>query len=1309
MVFACVALIHFTVKAETNKITLNGGYSMYYEDNGDGTVDITKIEVTKDITNPDLVIPSVIDGKKVEEVTPYYYDTSVIGYEKIKSLAFEEGIVLVDAHFMSHFTSAETLKIPTTMTSIKGVQTMVQLKEIEVAQDNKMYCSEDGILFNKDKTELITYPAKKDGESYTVPDTVKIISSTAFDNGAVLKTINIPASVTYIEERAFENSAACEAINVDSANLRYSSVNGILFNKDKTELLAVTNGNKITTLELPDTLLRIKGYVIYKHPSLNKIIFPQSFTYISSNAIMGCYSLKNVVFKGKALSCAGIDYCGVVTVFYDSSMDNWEDCIKNSSASLLWKDYAAYKDVSELNLEADSDNIAVGDTTLSIKAVLNPCIECNFAWTSSNNSVATVDDLGKVIGLKQGSATITASNPDGKHIASKTITVTGTQAAPSKYSIIEVPEFVDISINRHQVVSEDRNGIYYFVNDDLYLYLLENNTNVKIYSFDTIESDYFANNKLYIVCSNECYIFNLETHKMEKYFTLNGYDIRAVGADAQGRIYIADSKETYHNISMYSPDGEYITSVETEDKVYCFDDFDAVTGNFYYETEYNWRYWGYDHWGKLVVAANVSDNTIKLIDEGLEYACQEYFYEHNFNADIVAKNCIVTTSTTFGRVQFMESSLDGRFEVIKTIKRDGTENMLDDSRDDTSIGVRTVYNQGRDSIIIYENGKVLNEYDKTSWERRGTFTLQHYVYNLCKIGDTIIAIEKEDGKYYIESINWSDAQHLEIKGNTAMKSGETQYLECIMSSVYSEEVVWSSSNSEVAAVSKSGMVSAWHEGAAVITCETKDGKEKAAFTIQVTSDKTTSILDSFSLSSGVTLSQNQSLNNYTTWSKTVKSYLYEDSNHSLTRVEYVGDKKVVVENYRLGKLESSKTIDAELELFGGFYHGNDYNYMVYGASNMHDSDDVEVIRVVKYDKDFNKLASKSISAVNTYIPFEAGSLRMDETAGKLYIYTCHEMYQSSDGYHHQANMTFVLNEETLDIEDSYSDVMNIAQAGYVSHSFNQFIKTDGNSVYRVDHGDANPRAVSITKCDVNGKITSVSYNLLLSIQGEHGANVTGVSVGGLELSDSNCIVVGNSVDQSDADTYDSRGTRNIFVSVTDKALNDTQTKWITSYTKNDKIQTCTPQLVKLDAAHFLILWEERDTETGQITTKAVTIDEEATMTIPVCSISARLSDCQPIVTADEMVRWYVTDGSVVTFYELAPYALGQMQSTRYGDINGDGAIDIVDGVLLKKHLAKMQVVISEKAADVNGDGNIEIADAVLLLKYLAGMKVELGR
>lgn len=69
---------------------------------------------------------------------------------------------------------------------------------------------------------------------------------------------------------------------------------------------------------------------------------------------------------------------------------------------------------------------------------------------------------------------------------------------------------------------------------------------------------------------------------------------------------------------------------------------------------------------------------------------------------------------------------------------------------------------------------------------------------------------------------------------------------------------------------------------------------------------------------------------------------------------------------------------------------------------------------------------------------------------------------------------------------------------------------------------------------------------------------------------------------------------------------------------------------------------------------------------------------------------------------------GDEITIKYGDINGDGSINVGDGVTLKKHLAGMTVKIDMTASDVNLDGKINTTDAVLLMRHLAGMNVELG-
>lgn len=385
-------------------------------------------------------------------------------------------------------------------------------------------------------------------------------------------------------------------------------------------------------------------------------------------------------------------------------------------------------------------------------------------------------------------------------------------------------------------------------------------------------------------------------------------------------------------------------------------------------------------------------------------------------------------------------------------------------------------------------------------------------------------------------------------------------------------------------------------------------------------------------------SDNASYNNYMTWGKVVNSYLAENSDGTLTRVEHTSG-SIVAETYdaNTGALRSTHTLQKELGLFGGFFNGSDYYYIVYGQKNSAEQDSEEVLRVVKYARDWSRAGSVSVYGANTYIPFDAGSLRMTETDGRLYIYTCHEMYQSSDGYHHQSNMTYVVNENAMSIEQSYYGVMNIAQAGYVSHSFNQFIQTDGTYVYRVDHGDAYPRAVSLTRCVAGGRITSVQYALPLQIGGATGVNATGVSVGGFELSSDSCLIAGNSVPQGNAFNGTS-GQRNIFITVTSKDLSHTDTVWLTAYS-GGTITVRTPQLTKTGENQFLLMWEEYNNDTRDTVTKVASIDGHGELTADIVFCRLPLSDCKPIFCSDGIVRWYVTDNSSPRLYAVNPYGL----------------------------------------------------------------------
>lgn len=378
------------------------------------------------------------------------------------------------------------------------------------------------------------------------------------------------------------------------------------------------------------------------------------------------------------------------------------------------------------------------------------------------------------------------------------------------------------------------------------------------------------------------------------------------------------------------------------------------------------------------------------------------------------------------------------------------------------------------------------------------------------------------------------------------------------------------------------------------------------------------------------VSNNKGKQNYTKWSVPATSYLTKNEGGTVTRVEYVKD-KVYAETYSSDrKLLDQKKILAELPLFGGFYAGKNNYFLVFGQGNPKEDDSVEVIRVVKYDKEWNRQGAASLYGANTLTPFNAGSLRMTESGDMLYVRTCHTMYKSSDGLNHQANLTFSVRTTDMKITDQLSSIWNIS-GGYVSHSFNQRIITDGEDLVAADHGDAYPRSVVLVKYagkagkeEFTGYCDSVD---VLPIQGQIGANNTGVSLGGLEASDTAYLVAGNSVAQDSAEKYNASGVRNIFVTSTRKnnfTQEGTTVHWITNYDSKNNVVVSTPQLVKVNNNKFLLMW----TEGSQV--KCVELNASGEPVAEIYSIKGALSDCQPIVT-ENGVLWYYTNNSKPVF------------------------------------------------------------------------------
>ena len=373
---------------------------------------------------------------------------------------------------------------------------------------------------------------------------------------------------------------------------------------------------------------------------------------------------------------------------------------------------------------------------------------------------------------------------------------------------------------------------------------------------------------------------------------------------------------------------------------------------------------------------------------------------------------------------------------------------------------------------------------------------------------------------------------------------------------------------------------------------------------------------------------------YVQWSDTVKSYLTVCDNGNYMRVQSGAIEGKLLVEYYSSDFEplSTKLIDNELPIFGAFYDSSNNYYVLSGQENPKQNDSLEVFRITKYDKNWNKIKSCGLYGANTTVPFDAGSARMTHSGDHLLVRTCHEMYKSSDGNNHQANVTIEVDMPSMTITDSYTGVMNV-DYGYVSHSFNQFIKTDGNHIVALDHGDAHPRSAVLVKYNsdfTTGKFFPSYFDKVSNIDvvtyPEYTAghyNYTGAAIGGFDVSSSSYIVAQSTVD---LDYINTSETRNVYVSAVSKDLSTNKLNKITSYAEGTDSASA-PQLVKINNNSFLLLWV-RDTKVG-----CVKLNADGTVNGSIHTFEGSLSDCQPVIKNGRAV-WYVYDKNNVTFNSL---------------------------------------------------------------------------
>lgn len=383
--------------------------------------------------------------------------------------------------------------------------------------------------------------------------------------------------------------------------------------------------------------------------------------------------------------------------------------------------------------------------------------------------------------------------------------------------------------------------------------------------------------------------------------------------------------------------------------------------------------------------------------------------------------------------------------------------------------------------------------------------------------------------------------------------------------------------------------------------------------------------------------------------KAVNSYLFKEE-ENLMRVEFIyeddedkGDLAVEIYN-KSYKLLSKKIISLKNKLFGGFYPSADAYYVLLGYYNPKEDDKRTVYQVVRYDKNWKVQGQCNINNTGTYTPFSAGSARMAMYKNQLFVHTCHLMYKSEDGLHHQSNIMFQINTDTMKGNANPAGVEQYRGIydRYTSHSFNQFVTVDQDKLVTLDHGDAYPRSLILRKGPISINPNEYYYDdeieeaELIKFPGKTGENYTDATAGSLEISKNNYVVSG---------VYK----KNIYIATVPRNQVNNQKvhfKYITNYSSkyfNEDRETEyeATHLVKLSDTQFMLLWQE---ESGKV--RYVKIDENGNKLTSILTTTGELSYCKPIVYNGKVLWYYCKDSSPVFCYPLErPSHIGKIKGT----------------------------------------------------------------
>lgn len=377
-----------------------------------------------------------------------------------KNLTIEEiplGVTSIGDNVFSDCNGSTALTIPASITFIGDWAFQCFNGSINVDKNNPNYSSLDGILFNKNRTELLQCPVSKKG-NYIIPSSVTTIGRYAFDHCIGLTAITIPSSVISIKEGAFSHCTGLTSLKIpssvtsiglrpfsyctgllyiDDKNPNYSAIDGVFFNKNQTELISCPVW-KTGTYTIPSSVTTVFDEAFYHCDNISTIIIPSGVKSIGTFSFncVGLSSLYVYPVSPVDLSIVSFTFDKYTTMACKLYVPYGTKSLY--STSIQWMDFTNIVEIKQ-------SGIFLSNTSASIRknggcAVIN--ISSSEDWSASS------DQAWLTINPKTGSynvntITLAATANPTTSIRKATVTISTTGLASQ---IIDVMQYGNVEV-----------------------------------------------------------------------------------------------------------------------------------------------------------------------------------------------------------------------------------------------------------------------------------------------------------------------------------------------------------------------------------------------------------------------------------------------------------------------------------------------------------------------------------------------------------------------------------------------------------------------------------------------------------------------------------------------------------------------------------------------------------------------------------------------------------------------------------------------------------------------------------------------